>query len=500
MKLSHFAKLLFVLMLPFALFMGSGCKKDNFSGDAITFSTDTLTFDTVFTVLGSTTKKFKVFNNSRDAVTISNINLSRLTGQQFRIMVDGVAGDNFTNVEIPGRDSIYVFVEVTVNPNDQSQPFVIIDDVSFLVNDDVKKVHLQAFGQNAHFHYGEELDTNGTVIWNNDLPHVIVNGDSVPGVYVRCGTKLKIQPGCKIFLAGGAAMYIEGELEATASNWSDSIVFQGVRLEQYYDDQPGQWSAIIFLRNSTCQPKGTFDHCVINESSYGIYAGAGLSTNINDYLSTSNRANVTINNTIVKNSLYHAVYGFNAEVNATNSLFYVSGDHLVNLTLGGDYNFLHCTMYNAGSRYISHEKEVLNLNNALVDNNTNTIYQGALSANFTNSVIWGSLRQEVAYNNYPVVVGSSSQYALNFLYNDIKTNIDTVGLYSISSSGNYNDDPRFKDAAKYNFIPSDSTGYFSPLIDRAPGLGATNDIFGTMRPVSKTGNADKYDVGAVEVP
>lgn len=479
--------------------MGSGCKKDNFSGDAITFSTDTLTFDTVFTVLGSTTKKFKVFNNSRDAVTISNINLSRLTGQQYRILVDGIAGDNFTNVEIPGRDSIYVFVEVTVNPNDQSQPFVIIDDVSFLVNDDIKKVHLQAFGQNAHFHYGEELNTGGTITWNNDLPHVVLNSDTVPGVYVRCGTKLKIMPGCKIFMAGGAAMYIEGELEATASNWSDSIVFQGVRLEQYYDDQPGQWSAIIFLRNSTCQPKGTFDHCVINESSYGIYAGAGLSTNINDYLSSTNRASVTINNTIVKNSLYHAVYGFNAEVTATNSMFYVSGDHLVNLILGGDYNFLHCTMYNAGSRYISHEKEVLQLGNGVRDEAAGINYSAALSTNFTSNAIYGSLRNEVAFNNIEGF-GSTGKYGLNFFYNDIKTNIDTVGLYSISSIGNYNDDPRFKDAAKYNFIPSDSAGYFSPLIDRAPGLGATNDIFGTMRPVSKTGNADKYDVGAVEVP
>lgn len=498
MKVSSFVKLLLLLLVPAALFINTGCKKDNFSGDTITFSTDTLTFDTVFTVLGSTTKKFKVFNNSNDDVTIQDLRLMRLTGQQFRIMVDGMQGDQFSNIEIPAKDSIYVFVEVTVNPNDQTQPFVIIDDVNITVGGDIMKVHLQAFGQNAHFHYGEELTANTT--WTSDLPHVIINGDSVPGVYVRCGARLTINPGCKIFFAGGAAMYIEGELQAKATTWSDSIVFQGVRLEQFYDDKPGQWSAIIFLRNSTCQPKGEFDHCVINESSYGIYAGAGLSTNINEYLSTTNRANVTINNTIVKNSLFHAVYGFNAEINATNSMFFVSGDHLVNLTLGGDYNFLHCTMYNAGSRYIGHEKEVLQLGNAVINEATNTVYEGSLSANFTNSLIYGNLRNEIAYNKYPTGIGPSSNFSLNFFYNDVKSSVDTLGQYSVTATGNFNDDPRFVDADEYNFMPEDSAGYFSPLIDKAPGLGATNDIFGTMRPVSKTGNADKYDVGAVEAP
>lgn len=494
MKLIQFAKLLLLLMVPAALLFNTGCKKDNFSGDAITFSTDTLTFDTVFTVLGSTTKKFKVFNNSNDAVNIEDLRLMRLTGQQFRILVDGMQGDQFTNIEIPGKDSIYVFVEVTVNPNDQTQPFVIIDDVNFTVGGDVKKVHLQAFGQNAHFHYGEELDTNGTITWTNDLPHVILNADSVPGVYVRCGTKLVINPGCKVFFAGGAAMYIEGELQAKATTWSDSIVFQGVRLEQFYDDKPGQWSSIIFLRNSTCQPKGEFDHCIINESTYGIYAGAGLTTNINDYLSPVNRANVTINNTIIKNSLYHALYTFNAEVSATNSMFFVAGDHLVNLTLGGDYNFLHCTMYNAGSRYIGHEKEVLQLGNAVINEATNTVYQGSLSAVFSNNVVYGSLRNEIAYNKYPAGVNSSSDFSLNFLYNDIKSNIDTLGLYSVSSVSNFNQDPRFVDADLFNFTPEDSAGYFSPLIDKAPGqIGAGQDIFGTVR-------SNPGDIGAVEAP
>lgn len=490
MKGSSFIKLLLLLIVPAALFFNTGCKKDNFSGDAITFSTDTLTFDTVFTVLGSTTKKFKVFNNSRQAVTISDIRLMKLVGPQFRIMVDGVVGNQFTNIEIPGRDSIYIHVEVTVNPNDQSQPFVIIDDISFMVGDDIQKVHLQAFGQNAHFHYGEELDTNGTITWTNDLPHVIVNGDSVPGVYVRCGTKLVINPGCKVFLAGGAAIYVEGELEAKANVWNDSIVFQGARLEQFYDDKPGQWSAIIFLRNGSCQPKGSFDHCIINESTYGIYAGAGLTTNINDYLGTSNRASVTINNTIVKNSLFHALYTFNAEVTATNSMFFVAGDHLVNLTLGGEYSFTHCTMFNKGSRYIGHQKEVLQLGNAVIDEVNKINYREPLIASFINNVIYGSIRNEVAFNNIDDTV--LSNFDLQFLNNDIKTNGDTLAMFSASSIDNlFGQDPRFVNEDEFNFMPSDSLGFLSPLIDKGFGTIITEDIFDMPR-------IGTPDIGAVE--
>src|SRR5690606_28614080 len=142
-------------LVVFTLLFQSSCRKEQFGNGNISFTIDTLTFDTVFTSLGSTTKYFKVFNTDNKAVKVSDIRLMRLVGNQFRINVDGVNGDQFSDIEIPAKDSIYVFVEVTVNPNDQSTPFVIVDDVVFTINDKVSTVHLQAFGQNAHFHYGE---------------------------------------------------------------------------------------------------------------------------------------------------------------------------------------------------------------------------------------------------------------------------------------------------------------------------------------------------------
>ena len=487
-------RLLFIFSLPAIVLLLSNCRKDQFGKSNLTFSADTLTFDTVFTSLGSTTKYFKVFNKDKKAIRISNIHLMHLVGTQFRISVDGMQGDNFNEVEIPAKDSIYVFVEVTVNPTSALTPFLLIDDVQFTLNENVSNVHLQAFGQNAHFHYGEEITQSKT--WSNDLPHVVISRETVPGVYVKCGGSLTIQPGCKIFFAGNSALFVEGTLNANATSWNDSIVFRGVRLEQFYDDKPGQWFGIVFLRNG-CVPQGSFDHCIITESSYGIYAGAGLSTDISSYLDPSTRPKVTIKNSIVKNSLYNAVYGFNADIKAENSIFYAAGEYLVKFGLGGEYNFNQCTMYNAGSRFVDHQKESLFLSN-LVSDGTNT-YLEPLKTTFTNCVVYGSLQNEVSFNNAEDT--SFTNFDNTFSYCHVKTTQDTFEMFTkVHDNVFFNQEPRFEKAEEGNFTPSDSAGFFSPLIDYAPSAALFIDIFDKSRPVSKTNNQNKFDVGAVEAP
>lgn len=424
-----------------------------------------------------------------------------LVGTQFRINVDAVDGDRFTEVEIAPRDSAYVFVEVTVNPNSAATPFVIIDDVQFTIDGQVETVHLQAWGQNAHYHYGEEISSLKT--WTNDLPHIVVSRDTVPGVYVRCGATLTIQPGCQVFFGDNAAMFVEGTLRAEAATWSDSIVFRGVRLEPYYIDKPGQWFGIVFLRNKEdCSgqiPKGFFDHCVVDGSSYGIYAGAGLSNDLADYQGTAQRPEVSINKSIVKNSLYNAVFGFNADIQAENSIFYAAGEYLLNLALGGKYDFRNCTMYNTGSRFVNHQKEVLLLSNFAVNLATRVTYPEKLTSSFTNCVVYGGLENEISFNNYKEVQTDLTEFDNSFRYCLLKSKIDTVGLFSLVNEQNrFNEDPRFKKANE-DFTPSDSTGYFSPMIDYCLD-GLSDDIFGTMRPVSKTANTNKYDIGAVEAP
>ncbi|MFN8299465.1 MAG: hypothetical protein U0T75_10185 [Chitinophagales bacterium] len=504
--MKHLLKIVALVALPlFVLFSANSCKKEQFGNGPISFSRDTLTFDTVFTSLGSTTRYFKVFNDNKKAVRIDDIRLMHLVGNQFRINVDGIPGDQFTGIEIPAQDSIYVFVEVTVDPNNAATPFVIIDDVTFSLNGSTKTVHLQAFGQNAHFHYGETITSSA--VWNNDLPHVIIANDTNPGVVVDCGGSLTINPGCKVFFAGNTGIFVEGTLNAVAGTWSDSIVFQGVRLEQYYDDKPGQWFGLVFLRDTvdgSCTPQGFFDHCVITESSYGIYAGAGISGDLNKYiLGDAFRPQVTITNSIIKHSQYNAVFGFNAEISAENSEFFVSGDHLLQFALGGLYNFKGCTIFNNGSRYIGHEKETMLLSNLAATGPTSYV-KAALTSNFENCVVYGSLQNEIAFSNY-LGYTAGTDFSNNFSKCLLRTKEDTLNGYTTGHTELlFNTDPRFKDEDAFNFTPSDSVGYLSPLIDAAvTGAGLGQDIFGNTRGVVNSHvqppSGKPYDIGAIEV-
>ena len=54
----------------------TGCKKFTpFSLDHLSFSKDTVVFDTVFTTIGSTTQQFKIYNPSNKSVKIEQIEL-----------------------------------------------------------------------------------------------------------------------------------------------------------------------------------------------------------------------------------------------------------------------------------------------------------------------------------------------------------------------------------------------------------------------------------------
>ena len=485
----------------------SNCKKDAANANSLAFSTDTLTFDTVFTTLGSTTQYFKVFNRSKQPITINNIKLQQLQGTQYRMNVDGTPGTNFNNVQIPAKDSIYVFVEVTVNPNSTTTPFVIIDNVNFTIGNTTQTVFLQAFGQNAHFHYGQEILTGKSQTWTNDLPHVIIKKGGLPGVLVDCGATLNIQPGCKVFFQSGSALFVEGTLNAISHDWHDSIIFRGVRLEQYYQDQPGQWFGIAFLRSNFCVAQGNFDHCVINESQYGIYAGgSAVSSNATDFQGSAQRPVININKSIVENVQYNAIFGFNADITAQNSLFFTGGDYLIKLALGGNYNFTNCTMYNTGNASVNHQTSVVLLSNVVAvqqPDNSSIFYPEPLTSNFTNCIIYGNLRNEITFANFDNL--DLARFHNSFNYCLMTTPPDTLAMFATLNTKNlFNQDPLFVNPGANNFTLSDSTnggvpasGYFSPLIDYCP-TGLPTDIFDRNRPITKTSNPYKYDMGAIE--
>jgi len=115
-------KLLYVIaaIVVAVNFCLTSCIEDDFTtspSEVMTFSVDTLDIGTIFTEEGSTTHRFVVYNRNSKMLNISNISLSGENAQYFRLNVDGMSGREFSDVEIRGKDSIFVFVEVTLPAN-----------------------------------------------------------------------------------------------------------------------------------------------------------------------------------------------------------------------------------------------------------------------------------------------------------------------------------------------------------------------------------------------
>ena len=474
--LSRFILLLSCLSL---LTQFASCKKDiltdpNFE---LAFSVDTLTFDTVFVTLGSTTKFFTVINNENRPVVISSIELNGRSDSKFRINVDGVSlpDGKITDIEIPPKDSIYIFVEVTLDPSAEPLPFIIQDQITFITNENEQDVILTAFGQNAHFIIGEEIETQ---TWTDDLPYVVLNS-----MLIKQCHKLTIMEGVEVFFGGNSGMFVAGELEIIGSR--DSVVtLRGVRLDEIdddllYDKIPGQWSGIFLLRSGTenCPVVSTIQHANIRNAQFGLSLG---STSLDQFSSAeiSNGPNLMIANSRIQNHSVFGIYGLNSTIKAENLVVHQAGSQLLAFQMGGDYQFEHCTFYSRGSSFLEHQDELIFFSNYFVDqNNSLREERDLVNMDFTNCILYGSLMDEILPDtlNEPTA-------ELNYKFDHclLKSELD-FGDNAIDCI--FNMDPQF-------FMPEDPDeaiendfhlGSESPCIDSGTSTSVFDDFDGEMR-------------------
>ena len=358
-------RLLFIVLISSLIW---SCKKDNFNADGFGFilSEDTLKFDTVFSTAGSVTQFFLIKNESRNTLRINNIQLMGGNTSPFRMNVDGLPGTRFGDIDIEGNDSLYVFVSVNVNPNTNQLPFIIRDSIQISSNGTVRYQQLEAWGQNARYIRGKYITENTT--WDKELPYVILGG-----VLVDTFATLEIEPGTRIYLNADAPMIIDGTLIAKGTK-KDSIVFQGNRLDEPYRNFPGSWPGIIFRESSK---NNLIEYAFIKNAYQGIIA---------DQHKTS-VPKITVNNTIIDNIFDIGVLGVNSRFVFNNCQITNCGNNIA-LIYGGNYSFTHCTVSSISNNFISHKTPVLTATNFVKQNNQ--ILSAALTAEFTNCILWGS--------------------------------------------------------------------------------------------------------------
>lgn len=368
------------LILLFSIVALSRCRKDEFNNDPafrLAFSTDTVMFDTVFTTIGSSTQSLVVRNNSSNKINISKISLARGKASPFRINIDGTAAEEYSDLEIGPNDSAYIFIKVTIDPNNANTPMVETDSIVFETNGQVQDVKLVAWGQDAYFHLNTTL--NGNVTLPADKPHVVY-GVLTAGngcvLNINAGTRMYFHNGSSLQIRKGATLHVEGTLEAP-------VIFTGDRLEEYYLDKPGLWDG-IWLENGSLN--NNFTYAEITNAKVGIQAdGSGLAED----------KPLQLHNCMINNMTNYGIRATGAGIVATNCQVTNCGGNVVSIENGGNYDFRNCTLarYFSGKGY-----PAVSISNYFQDS-TGKQFPGALTgAYFGNCIITGNQYDEIALN------------------------------------------------------------------------------------------------------
>ena len=132
-------------------------------GAVLSFSSDSIQFDTVITTVGSSTRMLKVYNRNDRGVRIARAWLEQGAASPFRVNIDGVylspsSEASVSGLELRGTDSLMAFAEVTVPERNQNEPFVLTDRLLFqLESGVVQSVVLEATGQDAYMWRGKVI-------------------------------------------------------------------------------------------------------------------------------------------------------------------------------------------------------------------------------------------------------------------------------------------------------------------------------------------------------
>ncbi len=397
--MKHTRLLLSIFILLAGLMTFQACQEDNFNMDgslSLEFSVDTLRFDTVFTTLGSATRTIKAYNRSNDPILISEVFLAEGSLSKFRINVDGITiepGAKATDIPIAANDSVYIFAEVTINPDDplESSPFVLYEDLLFETNGNMQNVTLEAFGQNAN--YVPSQFSAGTVnlltcdmgieTWNDPRPYVIY------GVLVVDSCEIVVPQGTDIYVHGGLVnsgdtlfyndgiwfFGNEGKLTINGA-LNNPVTIQGDRLEEPFQEVQGQWGGI---RLSTGNRLHEINYAVIKNSIVGVRVDSAATLNIQ--------------NTQILNTSNSGLLGVHANITGSNLLVADNASFAAQFEYGGNYDFTYCTFTNFGA-----DAAAVRFSNALcLDALCGNCRGNDLNATLTNCIAVGSRNDELSF-------------------------------------------------------------------------------------------------------
>jgi len=463
----------FTILVLLGIILWSGSCRKNFeyapSAGNLSFSRDTVFLDTVFSNIGSGTYALTVYNETRDDVVIPSIRLAKGPTSFYRLNVDGVAGKTFQNVPIKARDSMFVFIETTIDVGSNPENTLLYTDaIAFDSGLDQQEVQLVTLAKDAVFLYprtntdgtketillsvddeGNEIRLEGFPLedgqlrFTNEKPYVIYGYAAVPPsreLIIDAGARVHFHKDSGVLVQDGSAVRINGVPSEDQELLEGEVIFEGDRLEPAFSDIAGQWGVFWIASGSV---NNTIDYLTVKNGSIGL-----LVEGDDQLLSPT----VRIKNTRIYNSSIHNLRARNAFIEAENMVLGSSGSASLQCSLGGNYSFIHCTIANYWNNGFRRSAAV-EIDNYVQVSETNTITRDLLKADFRNCIIDGNSRIELAFR-----ANAQKQFNYNFSHCLIKFN---------DFSNQFADNPL------YNF--EDTTRYVSVL------LNGEADFFFTSR-------------------
>ncbi|MGB1211357.1 MAG: hypothetical protein ACPG41_08020 [Lacinutrix venerupis] len=463
--------LLFITCFCFLL-LWSSCRKDfDFepSTGNLQFSKDTVYLDTVFTNIGSSTYNLKVYNRSDNDISIPFVGLERGSQSSYRLNVDGNAGQTFNNVEIQANDSLFVFIETTIDIEDQgtlNNEFLYTDKILFDAGINQQTVELVTLVKDAVFIYPDRDDTTEVIEtltltidgqqvetdiqgrelltselnFTNQKPYVIYGYAAVPSgetLTVDAGARIHFHANSGLLVQENASLQVNGALSTDQELMENEVVFESDRLEPAFADVPGQWGTIWLFENSV---NNVINHATIKNATIGI-ASDGNANNAQDKL--------TITNSQLYNFSNFGIRAINSSITAENLVVNNAGQSAVALTLGGKYNFTHTTIANYWNNSFRQFPALL-VNNFIQDADGTTFLADLTECNFNNSIIYGNDNPEFIIDEVP-----DAGVVFNFKFTNCLVRFEdsssspTGDNYNFSNTSNYenlirNQEPDFK--------------------------------------------------------
>lgn len=159
-----------------------------------------------------------------------------------------MSGAEFTDVEIRGKDSVFVLVEATLPPNSSGKPVTVDAKLEFITNGVASEVVLRACGQDVR--RLREYVVESDEIFDAALPYQIYDS-----LVVAQGATLTLAPGATLYFHDKASMIVRGTLlaegtaEAPVNMTGDRR--GNVVTDISFDIMSRQWDGVRFAVSSS---------------------------------------------------------------------------------------------------------------------------------------------------------------------------------------------------------------------------------------------------------